>query len=142
MAATGRWITTGDASNRRSGLSAVLVQLKEGDVLYPKSDLTTASGVMGSTDVIQIPKDRIAFNVRSAGANSSAALPLVGLYDEKEAWVSPPEFSGVLQDGIFTAPRAGLYYFVLKERVQDNTIGDMEIEWKKNGADTEGGFEM
>ena len=123
-------------------MSATLVKMKEGDVLYPKSDLSTTSGVMGSTDVIQIPNDRIAFNVRSAGSNSSAALPLVGLYDEKEAWVNPPEFSGALQDGVFTAPRAGLYYFVLKERVQDNTIGDMEIEWKKNDADTDGGFEM
>ena len=45
-------------------------------------------------------------------------------------------------DGVFTAPHEGIYYFTMKVRVADSTSGDMEIEWKKNGQDTEGGFEM
>jgi len=136
------WVSTGDSYGRRSGMSAIVSKLQEGDKLYAKSDLTTSLGVMGVTDVIQIPPNRIAFNVRAAGTNSSTVLPLTSLYEEKASWIVPQEFAGSLSNGVFTAPRAGLFYFICKERVQDSTEGDMEIEWTKNGEETEGGFEM
>ena len=137
-----RWVSTGDSYGRRSGMSAIVSKLQEGDKLYAKSDLTTSLGVMGVTDVIQIPPNRIAFNVRAAGTNSSTVLPLTSLYEEKASWIVPQEFAGSLSNGVFTAPRSGLFYFICKERVQDSTEGDMEIEWTKNGEETEGGFEM
>ena len=34
------------------------------------------------------------------------------------------------------------YYFMCKVRINDDTVGDMEIEWQKNGGDIDGSFEM
>jgi hypothetical protein len=136
------WLTTGDSSDRRSAMSSMLVQLKDGDTIYPMSDLTTSDGFMGQTDIFQIAPDRIAFSAVATGSATDTGVSYMSILTESDSWVTPFEYTDVYSDGIFTAPRDGLYYFSCKMRISDYVDGDMEIEWAKNDNEVDGSFEM
>jgi hypothetical protein len=134
------WIPEGDSSGRRTGVSCFLTELKMGDTLYPLSDIAP-SEMKAQTDVFQIGADRVTFNVVGTGTHEETQVPILEGFTESSSFVSPSEYSSSLVDGVFTAPRDGVYYFACKVRTSDNNEGDMEIEWKLNDADAER-FEM
>ena len=98
------------------------------------------------TDVFQVAPDRVAFHSYVTGAVSSTSsntgVSLMTLYTEADKWATPAEFSGSNEDGVFTAPRDGIYYFACKLRTSDKADGSMEIEWQLNDDETDNSFEM
>lgn len=132
------WLPT--TVKRRTGISAGLFQLKRGDELYAMSDLVPGDGLKGVTTVFKLASDRVAVSAMASGTGFEKQTSLMTCGDESVFFMQPDTLE--YADGVFTAPHDSVYLFTIKVRVTDNTSGDMEIEWKKNDADTEGGFEM
>ena len=115
-------------------MSAMLVDLEEGENVYPYTNLGLSASTKVTFSGFELPDDTPAFTATRSEAFTFTSSG-VAFGDEVTTMIFERGTEGAVVDGVYTVPEDGYYYFITKLRPVDDTTNDVEIEWKLNGND-------